>query len=120
MNTYESEPETVEAVLQLALVKGFKVFPVHTCTNGTCSCMNPSSLAASSRVLAEYSKSIVPPECAKCLRGVSPHFQRLLSRPRPGGDLRRISYESHEVTYCPACQTDGRVLADRRMSRLVR
>jgi formamidopyrimidine-DNA glycosylase len=40
--------------------------------------------------------------------------------PRCGGDLRRVSYESHEVTYCPACQTDGKVLADRRLSRLVR
>ncbi|MGH2795163.1 MAG: DNA-formamidopyrimidine glycosylase family protein, partial [Actinomycetota bacterium] len=40
--------------------------------------------------------------------------------PRCGGDLRRVSYESHEVTYCPACQTGGKVLADRRLSRLVR
>jgi formamidopyrimidine-DNA glycosylase len=37
-----------------------------------------------------------------------------------GADLRRVSYESHEVTYCPACQTGGKVLADRRMSRLLR
>jgi formamidopyrimidine-DNA glycosylase len=37
-----------------------------------------------------------------------------------GEDLRRISYESHEVTYCPACQTGGKVLADRRLSRLIR
>lgn len=40
--------------------------------------------------------------------------------PRCGGDLRRVSYESHEVTYCPTCQTGGKVLADRRLSRLVR
>jgi formamidopyrimidine-DNA glycosylase len=40
--------------------------------------------------------------------------------PRCGSDLRRISYESHEVTYCPNCQTDGRRLYDRRMDRLVR
>ena len=40
--------------------------------------------------------------------------------PRCGEDLRRISYESHEVSYCPACQTGGKVLADRRLSRLVR
>lgn len=40
--------------------------------------------------------------------------------PECGGDLRRVSYESHEVTYCPACQTGGKVLADRRMSRLIR
>jgi len=37
-----------------------------------------------------------------------------------GGDLRRVSYESYEVTYCPACQTGGKVLADRRLSRLIR
>jgi formamidopyrimidine-DNA glycosylase len=40
--------------------------------------------------------------------------------PRCHGDLRRVSYESHEVTYCPTCQTGGQVLADRRLSRLVR
>jgi formamidopyrimidine-DNA glycosylase len=42
------------------------------------------------------------------------------SCPRCGDDLRRISYESHEVTYCPNCQTGGKVLADRRLSRLIR
>jgi len=40
--------------------------------------------------------------------------------PRCGDTLRRVSYESHEVAYCPACQTGGKVLADRRMSRLVK
>jgi formamidopyrimidine-DNA glycosylase len=40
--------------------------------------------------------------------------------PTCGDDLRRISYESHEVTYCPTCQTGGKVLADRRLSRLIR
>lgn len=37
-----------------------------------------------------------------------------------GDDLRRVSYESHEVTYCPTCQTGGKILADRRLSRLLR
>lgn len=43
-------------------------------------------------------------------------------RPCPvcGDDLRRVSYESHEVAYCPTCQTGGKILADRRMSRLIR
>jgi formamidopyrimidine-DNA glycosylase len=40
--------------------------------------------------------------------------------PRCGADLRRVSYESHEVTYCPECQTGGKILADRRLSRLIR
>lgn len=41
--------------------------------------------------------------------------------PTPCGDtLRRVSFESYEMTYCPTCQTDGKVLADRRLSRLLK
>jgi formamidopyrimidine-DNA glycosylase len=40
--------------------------------------------------------------------------------PRCGADLRRVSYEGYEITYCPACQTGGKLLADRRMSRLIK
>lgn len=40
--------------------------------------------------------------------------------PRCGEALQRVSYESHEVVYCPACQTGGKVYADRRMSRLLK
>ncbi|MCZ7529793.1 MAG: Fpg/Nei family DNA glycosylase [Acidimicrobiia bacterium] len=48
------------------------------------------------------------------------HGRHGTSCPTCGDGLRRVSYESHEVTYCPRCQTDGKVLADRRMSRLVK
>jgi formamidopyrimidine-DNA glycosylase len=37
-----------------------------------------------------------------------------------GDTLRRVSFESYEMTYCPTCQTGGRPLADRRMSRLLK
>jgi formamidopyrimidine-DNA glycosylase len=40
--------------------------------------------------------------------------------PRCGATLRRVSYEDYEISYCPDCQTEGRILADRRMSRLLR
>jgi formamidopyrimidine-DNA glycosylase len=42
--------------------------------------------------------------------------------PTPGcpENLRRVSYESYEMAYCAACQTGGKVLADRRMSRLLK
>jgi formamidopyrimidine-DNA glycosylase len=40
--------------------------------------------------------------------------------PECGDGLRRVSYESYEVTYCPPCQTEGKILADRRLSRLVK
>jgi len=37
-----------------------------------------------------------------------------------GGRIQRIRYASNETNYCPACQTKGRLLADRALSRLLR
>ena len=34
--------------------------------------------------------------------------------------LERVSYASHEVTYCPTCQTGSKILADRRTSRFLK
>jgi len=48
------------------------------------------------------------------------HGKAGLPCPVCGDDLKRVSYESHEVVYCPRCQTGGKVLADRRLSRFVK
>jgi formamidopyrimidine-DNA glycosylase len=37
-----------------------------------------------------------------------------------GTPIARVDYEEHTVYYCPQCQTSGRVLKDRRLSRLLR
>jgi formamidopyrimidine-DNA glycosylase len=37
-----------------------------------------------------------------------------------GTPIARVDYEEHTVYYCPQCQTAGRVLKDRRLSRLLR
>jgi formamidopyrimidine-DNA glycosylase len=37
-----------------------------------------------------------------------------------GTPIARVDYEEHTVYYCPSCQTGGRVLKDRRLSRLLR
>jgi formamidopyrimidine-DNA glycosylase len=37
-----------------------------------------------------------------------------------GAPLARVDFEEHTIFYCPTCQTDGRVLKDRRLSRLLR
>jgi len=34
--------------------------------------------------------------------------------------VQRIRYASNETNYCPHCQTDDRLLADRAMSRLLK
>ena len=40
--------------------------------------------------------------------------------PRCSETLRFIDFEANRIVYCPRCQTGGKVLADRRMSRLLR
>jgi formamidopyrimidine-DNA glycosylase len=37
-----------------------------------------------------------------------------------GTPLAQVDFEEHTIYYCPACQTGGRVLKDRRLSRLLR
>jgi formamidopyrimidine-DNA glycosylase len=34
--------------------------------------------------------------------------------------LRRVAFEEHTITYCPTCQTGGKELKDRRLSRLLK
>lgn len=40
--------------------------------------------------------------------------------PRCGSKIQRIRYGSNETNYCPTCQTGGRLLADRALSRLLK
>ncbi len=40
--------------------------------------------------------------------------------PRCGDPIHQVDYDEHTVFYCPACQTGGRILKDRRLSRLLR
>ena len=37
-----------------------------------------------------------------------------------GTPIARVDFEEHTIYYCPECQTAGRVLKDRRLSRLLR
>ena len=40
--------------------------------------------------------------------------------PACGTPVQRIVYDDNECNYCPRCQTDGRILADRALSRLLK
>jgi formamidopyrimidine-DNA glycosylase len=40
--------------------------------------------------------------------------------PQCGSPILRVDFEEHTIYYCAQCQTQGRVLKDRRLSRLLR
>ncbi len=71
------------------------------------------------RLLAEYGEAF--PEGVTAFRpGMAVHGRYGEPCPTCGGKVARIRYASNETNYCPACQTGGRLLADRSLSRLLK
>jgi formamidopyrimidine-DNA glycosylase len=52
--------------------------------------------------------------------GMAVHGRYKLPCPACGTKVQRIRYASNETNYCPQCQTGGKLLADRALSRLLR
>ena len=52
--------------------------------------------------------------------GMAVHGRYKEPCPRCGAKIQRIRYASNETNYCPNCQTAGRLLADRSLSRLLK
>ncbi|PSK32739.1 Fpg/Nei family DNA glycosylase [Nocardia seriolae] len=55
----------------------------------------------------------------KC-SGFQVHARTGLPCPVCGDTVREVSYADKSFQYCPTCQTGGKILADRRMSRLLK
>lgn len=70
------------------------------------------------RLTAEAEKSF--PEKVTAFRPeMAVHGRYGLPCPRCGEKVQRIRYADNETNYCARCQTGGRVLADRSLSRLL-
>lgn len=52
--------------------------------------------------------------------GLAVHARAGLPCPTCGDTVREVSFADRAFQYCPACQTGGKPLADRRLSRLIR
>jgi formamidopyrimidine-DNA glycosylase len=52
--------------------------------------------------------------------GLTVHARTGLPCPVCGDTVREVSFADKSFQYCPGCQTGGKVLADRRMSRLLK
>jgi formamidopyrimidine-DNA glycosylase len=71
---------------------------------------------ATERLVGQSGKGLA----GKAARGYAVHDRLGQQCPRCGNEIRQVSFDEHTIYYCPTCQTDGRVLADRRLSRLLR
>ncbi len=70
--------------------------------------------------LDHYEETIELPIPDKLPMPLLVHRQQGEPCPRCGTTLEAVHYEDYVMTYCPQCQTEGRVLKDRRLSRLLK
>jgi formamidopyrimidine-DNA glycosylase len=65
-------------------------------------------------------KNSFPEKVTAFRAGMAVHGRYGLPCPRCGSKIQRIRYAANETNYCVRCQTNGKLLADRGLSRLLR
>jgi formamidopyrimidine-DNA glycosylase len=71
------------------------------------------------RLIAEAGEAF-PSKVTAFRPGMATHGRFGQPCPVCGTRIQRIRYATNEANYCPACQTGGRLLADRALSRLLK
>jgi len=70
--------------------------------------------------IAHYEQQLAVPLPDKIPMPLTVHRHNGEPCPRCGTPLEAVFYEDYVMCYCPTCQTDGKVLKDRRLSRLLK
>jgi len=70
--------------------------------------------------LREEAAAGFPEKVTAFRQGMAVHGRYKEPCPRCGWKIQRIRYAANEANYCPNCQTAGKLLADRALSRLLR
>jgi formamidopyrimidine-DNA glycosylase len=70
--------------------------------------------------IAHYEKTLSIPIPDKLPMPLQIHRHQTEPCWRCGTTIEAVFYEDHVMCYCPKCQTDGKVLKDRRLSRLLK
>jgi formamidopyrimidine-DNA glycosylase len=83
--------------------------------------------AATRTVLGEWTERLrreagegFPEKVTAFREGMAVHGRFRQPCPTCGTPVQRIRYAENETNYCPRCQTEGRLLADRGLSRLLK
>ena len=79
-----------------------------------------ASLTSWTDRLRQESATAFPEKVTAFREGMAVHGRYKQPCRRCGSKIQRIRYAANETNYCPTCQTGGRLLADRALSRLLR
>jgi formamidopyrimidine-DNA glycosylase len=70
--------------------------------------------------IAHYERTLSLPVPDKLPMPLTVHRRNGEPCPRCGDQLEAVFYEDYVMCYCPTCQTEGKLLKDRRLSRLLK
>jgi formamidopyrimidine-DNA glycosylase len=79
-----------------------------------------ASLTAWTERLRQEAGNEFPENVTAFRPGMAVHGRYKEPCPQCGAKVQRIRYAANETNYCPNCQTGGKLLADRSLSRLLR
>jgi formamidopyrimidine-DNA glycosylase len=82
--------------------------------------LRSATVAALGGAIEHYERTVELPIPDKLPMPLAVHRHEGEPCPRCGTTLERVFFEDYVIAYCPACQTEGRVLKDRRLSKLLK
>jgi formamidopyrimidine-DNA glycosylase len=82
--------------------------------------LREATVARLGEAIAHYEQTIALPVPDKLPMPLTVHRQNGQPCPRCGDRLEAVFYEDYVMCYCPTCQTEGKLLKDRRLSRLLK
>jgi formamidopyrimidine-DNA glycosylase len=108
----------VDEILHCARLSPFK--RGDTLTEDEAEVLRDCVVATLQRVVDFYEGCVSIPIPDKFPMPLTVHRHNGEPCPRCGTQLEAVFYEDHIMCYCPQCQTGGKVLKDRRLSRLLK
>ena len=82
--------------------------------------LREATVARLGEAIAHYERVVSLPIPDKLPMPLGVHRRADEPCPRCGATIEAVHYEDYVMCYCPACQTEGRILKDRRLSRLLK
>jgi formamidopyrimidine-DNA glycosylase len=82
--------------------------------------LREATVSTLSRAIDHYGSTMSLPIPDKLPMPLTVHRRNGEPCPRCGDRLEAVFYEDYVMCYCPTCQTDGKLLKDRRLSRLLK
>lgn len=107
-----------DEILHRAMLSPFK--KGDDLTAGQAVHLRSGTIAVLGEAIGHYEQALSLPLPDKFPMPLKVHRRTGLPCPRCDARLQAVYFEDHEMTYCPVCQTGGKLLKDRRLSRLLR